>query len=179
MNPPKRKIRKTNLTRYEGFDSQFWPIVVALCVLGGVSLGSFMTFLKGPWLWTSLLGLPIALALGIYCFSLIDNRKIRRSIQLGFLISIICHLLLMTGSFYTVIFGESTQVAAPRPKTIQRKTIRRPVDFPTQTWTDVNPVELPDPDEVEAEPETQSNESPQRPSRLPSKSRRQMSTPTL
>ena len=167
MNPPKRTIRKTNLTRYEGFDSQFWPVVVALCVLGGVALGSFMTFLRGPWLWTSLLGLPVALALGIYCFSLIDNRKIRRSIQLGFLISVICHLLLMTGSFYTVIFGESTQVAAPRPKTIQRKTIRRPVDFPTQTWTDVNPVELPDPDEVEAEPETQANESPQRPQPTP------------
>lgn len=167
MNLPKRTIRKSNITRHEGFDSQFWPIVVALCVLGGVSLGSLMTFLTGAWLWVSLLGLPLVLALGIFCFSLIDNRKVRRSLQLGFLVSLICHLLMMTGSFYTVIFGSPSRTAATRPKTIQRKTIRRPVDFPTQTWTDVNPVELPDPDEIEAEPETQSHQSPQRPQPTP------------
>lgn len=179
MNLPKRTIRKSNITRQEGFDSQFWPIVVALCVLGGVSLGSLMTFLTGAWLWVSLLGLPLALAFGIFCFSLIDNRKVRRSLQLGFLVSLICHLLLMTGSFYTVIFGPPARTTATRPKTIQRKTIRRPVDFPTQTWTDVNPVELPDPDEVVAEPETQANQSPQRPQPTPIEDPKSMVDPNL
>ena len=47
MNPPNRTVRKTELNRQQGFDSQFWPVVVALCVLGGVGVGSLVTLSNG------------------------------------------------------------------------------------------------------------------------------------
>lgn len=179
MNEPRRVIRRSEIDRREGFDAQLWPVLVALCVLCGVSAGTILTFLRGPLLWASLLMLPISAALAAYVLGLIENRYLRRSLQFGILISLAVHLLLLTGAFHTDIFGRSEVATRERPRTIQRRTIRRPVDFPTDAWTETNPVDLPDPDRTPTEVQREVETSPERPQPIPVEQPRQVTDPNL
>ncbi|MCA9105397.1 MAG: hypothetical protein KDA83_08230, partial [Planctomycetales bacterium] len=143
--------------RHQGLESQLWPVLIALAVLCGATLGTVLTFLRGPWLWASLLALPIGAAIAAWALSLIEHRWVRRSLQLATIVSVAVHLLLLTTAFHTAIFGQAQLAENHRPRQIQRRTVRRPVDFPNDSWTDVNPIEMP---EVEQTPQEVERETP-------------------
>lgn len=163
MNTPRRVVRRADVNRREGIDARLWPVLVALAVLCGVTLGSMVTFLRGPMLWVGLLVLPIAAATTAYVLSLIENRWLRRSVQLGLLVSLAMHLAMLTGAFHTVIFGEAAQPVAQKPRTIQRRTIRRSVEFPTDVWNQVEAIAMPEVDQPQPDPQPQPTPTPQRP----------------
>ena len=61
-----RTIKRISPGRVDAFDDQFWPVVVALCVLAAIGFGAVLTLIKGPWMWLSLLLLPALTAGSLY-----------------------------------------------------------------------------------------------------------------
>lgn len=179
MNAPRRVVQRAEVERHEGFDAQLWPVLIALAVLCGVTLGTVLTFLRGPWLWTSLLAMPVAASIVAWALSLIEHRWVKRSLQLALLLSLAVHLAMLVGAFHTSVLGPKELAEQTQPRQIQRRTVRRPVDFPNDNWTDINPVEMP---EVETTPEQVTREQPvevERPQPIPVEQPQEVSRPTM
>lgn len=179
MNAPRRVVQRAEVDRHEGFDAQLWPVFIALAVLCGVTLGTIVTFLRGPWLWASLLAMPVAASIVAWTLSLIEHRWVKRSLQLALLLSIAIHLAMLTGAFHTAVFGPKQLAEQSTPRQIQRRTVRRPVDFPNDNWTDLNPVEMP---EVEQTPEQVTREEPmevERPQPVPVEQPQEVERPAI
>src|SRR5687767_16040649 len=70
-------------------DEHLWPTIIALVVLGGFLMGISAAYLKfsgTPWYAnaiTSLIAIPILIAIFIIAFRYVDNRALRRSMQLS------------------------------------------------------------------------------------------------
>ena len=84
----RRVIRKVESSRGDFFDEHLWPVYIALVVLGGFLMGvsaAYLPLAGVPWYataWTSLAGIPLAIAAFMVAFRYIDNRLVRRSLQL-------------------------------------------------------------------------------------------------
>ena len=90
MAKVRRVIRKTNPTGNEGFDNQFWPVMVALFVLGGFLLSLILVYLQGHIMfWPSLIILPVLIGTMIAALRYVRNRMVKRSMQLALVISVI------------------------------------------------------------------------------------------
>src|SRR5262245_15639072 len=97
----RRVVRRVASPEGRYFDEQLWPIYIALVVLGCFSMGvsaAYLQFSGVPWYanaWTSLIGIVLVVAGFMVAFRLVDNRWIRRSMQLSIVLCAILHVALI------------------------------------------------------------------------------------
>ena len=146
----RRTVHKITPSQASNFDQQFWPVFVALTVLGGIALGAIQTILRGAWMWGSLLVLPLFAALAIFLLLNISDNRLRRSLQFAIITSLAVHLMILV--FASVInifqnpFMPSERQVAQRPiRTIEISDQRAAFVF-----EETNARETPEP-EVETE----------------------------
>jgi hypothetical protein len=129
----RRTIRKLKPPRYQTLDEQLWPVIVALVVLGGFTMGSLLAYLRFDdprWYANAITWLVVAgLVYGgaAVALTLVDNRTFRRSMQLAILLGLLLHAILLVVSIELEIFGKATQVFFARNDLAER---RQPVTVP-------------------------------------------------
>lgn len=141
-----RSVTKIEPARYQTFDQQFWPIVVALTVLCGIGIGAIVALLKGPWLWGSLLLLPTLVAFALVFLYRLDDSKLRRSLQLSIIVSMALHLLL-------IVFASLTNIFHSRPRTTPQnvaQVVPRTIEISDRrasfVWEEPNHQKIPEPE---------------------------------
>ncbi|HUG70567.1 MAG TPA: prenyltransferase/squalene oxidase repeat-containing protein [Pirellulaceae bacterium] len=135
----RRVIRKTKQPTEAAFDDQFWPVMLALFVLGGFLVGTVLAYLRfdeGRWYanaWTWLFVIPIFLCSMIWLLRKVESRAVRRGVQFSAVLCIIVHLVLFIVSLEINIFGrmwaEFTQLADAR---VEREPLVEPIYDPVQ-----------------------------------------------
>ncbi len=105
-------------------DLGLWPLDLALAILAVLVIGLVMKLLRfddSSWLynaWTYALGVPTGLIVMSMLLRSFVSEQVERSIQIGFLVSVIAHLLLMLLAVNVVLFSgmwpDSTQEIARR-----------------------------------------------------------------
>ena len=119
----RRIIRKLKPPQYQPIDEQLWPVIVALVVLGGFTMGSLLAYLRFDdprWYANSLTWLVVAALLfggAAVALTLVDNRAFRRSMQLAILLGLLLHAVLLVVSLELNVFGRFMQpfLGPPRP----------------------------------------------------------------
>lgn len=153
--PARRQIVSTyEPPRLESFDQQFWPIFMAMCITATILAGTIVTLLAGFWMWVSLMVLPAAVATLLLVLRFVDDRRIRRSLQLAVILSFAAHCLFLIFAQQTNIFEglfvQVTRVTVPVQQTriinISQRTVQQP-------WKEVNPTpmvtpEMPQPEKI-------------------------------
>ena len=128
--------------------------MVAITVLCSIALGAVLTILRGPWLWGSLIALPVLSVAAIFLLFHIDDKKLRRSFQFAIILSLAAHLTVLLFASITNIFGNTYE--RPERQIAQRKV--RTIEISDQrasfVWEDTNSRETPEP-LVEPKKETQ------------------------
>lgn len=170
MSKIRRVIRKTQRDTRTGFDGQFWPVIVALCLLAGFLIGAGITLLQGPWIWICLIGMPIGLGIAILAMACINHRLVRRSFQLALVLSLAMHVAFIIYARKTDVFSSSQTVAndpATRDKPKKKQKVR-PRKIETYQWQQVNDIPTPEPllDEM-VEEKVVLDQSTQRPQPTP------------
>ena len=190
----RRIIRKLRPPRYQPIDEQLWPVIVALLLLGGFTLGAVLAYLRFDdprWYANALTWLIIALLLtggATVALTLVDNRAFRRSMQLAILLGLLFHVILLVVSFELTIFGRiydlivaKSDMTENRQPTVvpeyfqsaRRPQPRRELERPVETETPEPP-----PDE-QRPPETQPEERAPELQPTPVPEPEQTATPTL
>ncbi|MDA1050628.1 MAG: hypothetical protein O3C40_09120 [Planctomycetota bacterium] len=172
----RRIIRKTKQPTEASFDEQFWPVMLALFVLGGFLVGTVLAYLPFedvPWFgnaWTWLFVIPIVVCAMIWLLRKVASRALRRGVQFSAVLCIIVHLILFVISIETNIFGrfweQFTQLADTRD---EHEPLIEPVyesvqfeSQPDQQQDLLRPVETETP-ETEMEQLQQEQQEPQPP----------------
>lgn len=159
----RRVVHKITPVRQSSFDQQFWPVLVALTVLSGIALGAILTILDGPWMWGSLLLLPVLAVTSIFLLFRLDNATLRRSLQFAIILSLALHLFVLVFASVVNIFQNpfkpsERQVAQQRPVRTIEVSDRR-ASF---VWEETNSRDTPEPNvEPEKQTEPTSNVQPQ------------------
>jgi len=169
---PEAKSRQTELqvqrsrpVAARGFDLQFWPIVIALCTLSAFTAGAIVALLDGSARWISLLAIPALLFIALLVLGSVDNRKLKRSLQLGLILSLTIHLLFVIFAGQVHLFDRSPVTEdKPNEKAPAPRVLKISVQSQSRPWEKINNVEISDvPDEVERViEETPLPEMPQR-----------------
>ncbi|QEG20324.1 prenyltransferase/squalene oxidase repeat-containing protein [Mariniblastus fucicola] len=135
-----RTIKRISPGRVDAFDDQFWPVVVALCVLSAIGFGAILTLLTGPWMWLSLLVLPAMTAGALFLLSQMGDSKLRRTLQFSLIVSLAGHLLILIAASLVLIFNSGVK------KNWNRVTKRnvRTIEFTNQNSSVSIPVTKPD-----------------------------------
>ena len=135
----RRLIRKVAAKSGDYFDEHLWPVYVALVVLGGFLMGISAAYLKFsgvPWYanaWTSLILIPVIVAAFMAAFRLIDNRLVRRSMQLSIVLCSILHIALVVQMVETQLFSGLFERPAEQLEIVERRPRRMiPEYHPTQ-----------------------------------------------
>jgi hypothetical protein len=117
----RRIVRKVARPSGDYFDEKIWPVYIALVVLGAFLMGVSAAYLKFsgvPWYAnaiTSLVTIPIVVGGFMIAFRYIDNRLVRRSMQLAVVVSAILHLAMVVHMIETRIFaGLADETVAER-----------------------------------------------------------------
>ncbi len=128
-----------------------------------------MTLLDGVWLWLCLIGLPVGLAISVLLLGLIDQRWIRRSIQLALVLSLAAHVAFIVYAYRTEVFDSTSIQTQEKQSTQKKKKIKvRPRKIETFHWQEINEVETREPELKEVEPEREQVEvAPERPQPTP------------
>ncbi len=163
----RRAIRKISPHRTEYFDSQYWPVLVALVVLSGITAGAILTLLNGGWMWSSLIALAIAVPVTMLSLERVSNQQLRRALQLAIIISMSVHMLILVVASMTDIFGKDRMsVTEPTMKRPERVILISKRTQPN-ILEKVNKHDVTDPEiEVEKQPttnQTQPQEIPVKP----------------
>ena len=148
----------------ESFDQQFWPVLMAICVVTAIAAGAIVSLLHGTMMWISLLLLPaVALAAIIVLYRLEDS-FLRRSLQFAILLSLAIHLVILTLSSLFTIFSitapEPTAKMIKKPErriVISNKSRNLVVHQKNKQLTPDNPIET---EKIQANPKTQPREVP-------------------
>jgi len=180
----RRIIRKLKPVASQSFDDQLWPVLLALCVLGGFIVGSIVAYLRFddprwyanaiPWLVLTAVGLSSVAA----ALAFVDNRAFRRSMQLAIVLCLFFHAILFVTSielkiferFFNIPLAQNDMTENRQPVVVpeyhqaerrdqQREDFERPVETET-------PQPEPTPEEVERE-EIQEVETPPEPQPTP------------
>lgn len=172
----RRTIRKTKQPTEAAFDEQFWPVMLALFILGGFLVGTVLAYLRFNerlWYanaWTWLFAIPVVICTLIWVLRKVESRALRRGVQFSAVLCIIIHLVLFIISIETNIFGriwaQFTEVADTRD---QQEPLVEPVYDPVQFESNPNqqqdllrPVETQTP-ETEMEELQQEQQEPEPP----------------
>ncbi len=141
----RRTVQKIAPSRPGTFDQQFWPVLVALTVLSGIALGAILTILRGPWMWGSLLGLPLLAVLAIFLLFNLDNSRLRRSLQFAIITSLAMHLLILVFASVVNIFENPYK---PNERQVAQRPIRT-IEISDQrasfVWEETNARQTPEP----------------------------------
>lgn len=133
MARTRRVIRKLKPLQYLPLDEQLWPVIVALVVLGGFTVGALVAYLRFDdprWYANAVTWLVVAaLAYGgaAVALTLVDNRVFRRSMQLAILLGLLLHAILLVVSFELEVLGRAAQVFLARSDLAEH---RQPVTIP-------------------------------------------------
>lgn len=178
----RRVIRKLKTPTTQGLDEQAWPVFMALVILGGFVTGSILAYLRFDdprWYANAVLWLLVALgalAVGAVLLAVINNRQMRRSMQLALLLGLLFHAVLFVSSIELRIFDRIFDVFAsrqeskepPQPvivpeyfQTAQREHERPDFQRPVETETPE-----PEPEPIERE-QTEPEERPSEPQPTP------------
>ena len=120
-------IRKLKPPQHQPLDEQLWPVIVALVVLGGFTMGSLLAYLRYDdprWYANSLTWLVVAALLfggAAVALTLVDNRTFRRSMQLAILLGLLLHAVLLVVSFELEVFGRAVHVFLARNDLTERR----------------------------------------------------------
>lgn len=135
----RRIIRRVAEFHGDYFDEKVWPLYIALVVLGAFLMGVSAAYLKYtgvPWYAnaiTSLVVIPLAVAAFMIGFRYVDNRLVRRSMQLAVVVSAILHLVMVVHMIETRIFaGLDDEIVAEREVIEPRKPKLIPQYHPQQ-----------------------------------------------
>lgn len=162
----RRAIRKINPHQTEYFDSQLWPVLVALVVLSGITAGAILTLLTGAWMWGSLIALAIAVPVTMLALERVNNQRVRRALQLAIVISMSVHMMILVIASMTDIFGkEHTRVTEPTLNRPERVLLVSKKNQPN-ILEKVNKHEIKEP---EVEPEKQPTTKQVKPQEIPVK----------
>jgi hypothetical protein len=107
----RRVLRKVDQRGARYFDEQLWPIYIALVVLGGFLMGvaaAYGRFSGVPWYlnaWLAILSIPVCILGVMVAFQYIDNRTVRRSLQLSIVLCAILHVAMIVQLVETRIFA--------------------------------------------------------------------------
>ncbi len=111
MDPDIRLSEITGIAEKDDQIQSFWPINVALFLLGGAIIGLSFYFLDSnesrplynPW--TYAIATPVAVLCLSTLLSLFVSRVVEKSMQLAFLLSVLIHILLLVFAVNVVIFS--------------------------------------------------------------------------
>ena len=112
-----QKPRRTTVRRYVPrrrvvFDEQQWPVNIVLVVLGGFLIGGILAYQRfddprwyaSPWL--SLTLVLFLITTTIMTLRMIDNRKVKRTMQFSVVVCAIVHLVMLIYSVESMIFSK-------------------------------------------------------------------------
>jgi hypothetical protein len=129
----RRIIRKLKPPRYQPLDEQLWPVIVALAMLGGFTMGTLAVYLRFDdprWYANAITWLVVAALLyggAAVTLTLVDNRAFRRSMQLAILLGLLVHAVLLVVSIELDVFGRAMQhILARQDLTKQRPAVTVP-----------------------------------------------------
>jgi hypothetical protein len=129
----RRIIRKLKPPRYQPLDEQLWPVIVALVVLGGFTLGALANYLSfdDPRWYANAITWIVVAVLGFggaaVAVTLIDNRTFRHRMQLAVLLGLLVHAVLLVLSIELEIFGPAIDQFLARRELLEQ---RQPVTVP-------------------------------------------------
>ncbi len=129
----RRIIRKLKPPQFQPLDERLWPVIVALVLLGGFTMGALLAYLRFDdprWYANALTWLVVALLVtggAAAALTWVDNRTFRRSLQLAILLGLLFHVVLLVTSLETEIFGRVMQVFLARNDLTEK---RQPVTVP-------------------------------------------------
>lgn len=181
MTDKRQTVRTFIPSRVDGFDQQFWPIFMALCVTSTMLAATIVTLLSGFWMWASLMILPAAFAVMVFILRFVDSRSIQRSLQLGLILSLALHCCFIIYAQQTKIFSgffleidrATTAVRQPRMMHVSKQVKQQP-------WMETNELPTPKPEE---QPETRKQStvdtSTARPQPTPIRSNQSAKNPQL
>ncbi len=180
----RRIIRKLKPTAAQAFDDQLWPVLLALCVLGGFIMGSIIAYLRfdDPRWYANAITWLVLTAIGLggagAALAFVDNRVFRRSMQLAVVLCLFFHAILFVTSvelkiferIFDVLIAENDMTETRQPITVpeyfqaeRREQQREDFERPVETET---PQPEPTPEQVERE-EVQEVETPPEPQPTP------------
>lgn len=164
MSTQRHILRRFDSGRTDDFDEQFWPVAMAVCILAAFCIGSILTILSGPWMWGSLLAIPILVGLGLLVLSHVEHRFWRRSMQVALLLSLAFHLLVLIIAYRAAFFSGKN----PLQVSVQRHITPIPqleisVRQTEEIWNQPNEIETPQ-TEVTAERQSATRPTETRPS---------------
>lgn len=184
----RRVVRKVQTSGGDYFDEHLWPVFIALVVLGGFLMGisaAYLKFTDTPWYAnavTSLILIPLVIALFMFGFCYIDNRLVRRSMQLSVVLCAILHVALIVQMLETKLFSSLFEEPAGTREVVQRRPPKvipeyRPEqmmpaeDRPRQDFEKPVETQTPEPEEqvteIVRQPEQEKQESPPEPQPVP------------
>ena len=128
-----RILRKRTVPIRRAFDEQLWPVLLALCVLAGFTMGSILAYLRfdaprwysnaATWLsLTALFTISLAVALAY-----VENRVFRRSMQLAIVLCLLFHAMMLIVSLELRLFDRVQELLATQSDLAER---REPVTLP-------------------------------------------------
>ncbi|MFT5303740.1 MAG: hypothetical protein ACI814_004560, partial [Mariniblastus sp.] len=177
----RRTVHKINPSRTDSFDQQFWPVMVALTVLSGIGAGAILTILRGPWMWGSLLVLPVLAIASIFLLFNLDDRRLRRSLQFAVIASLALHLMVLVFASVVNIFENPFK---PVEKRVVAQRQIQSIEISDQrakfVWEETNAQPTPEPEiEVEREEKPTTTTTPPQPQPIPVKEKKPNVSPQL
>jgi hypothetical protein len=127
MAKARRVVRKVQPGGGRYFDEQFWPVCIALVVLGAFLMGvsaAYLPLTGGVWYrtaWPSLVGIPLLVAALIVAFVYVDSRLVRRSMQLSIVLGAIVHVAFIVHMVETRIFASRSSLTSEPDEIIERR----------------------------------------------------------
>ncbi len=134
-------------------ETELWPLAIALCVTASLAAGVVAVLLRGPWLWGTLLALPLVVGICLLLMQRIASRLIRRALQFAALCSLAIHLLIVLAAAFTQIFPTTnpSQEIVTTPQRSERVVfVQRQRDI--VPWPPANAALPVDETAIEAEP---------------------------
>jgi hypothetical protein len=157
----RRTVKKITPARTASFDQQFWPIVIAVTVLCGIALGAVLTILRGPWMWGSLLLLPLMAAGALFFLFQLDDTRLRRSFQLAIVCSLAAHMAVLVFASVVNIFDNPFK---PKQREIAQQPVRT-IEISDQratfVWEETNNRTTPEPKVEQQRTKPSTNTRPQ------------------
>lgn len=122
----RRVVRKASSPAGHYFDEQLWPIYIALVVLGCFLMGISAAYLPlgGVWWYVSLIGIPLFVAAAMFAFRVVDNRLVRRSLQLSIVLCAILHVAFIVQMVQTRIFAGMFQRPTRERELLERRPLK-------------------------------------------------------
>lgn len=139
MSSIRRYVKRAEPPREVSFDQQFWPIVIAMMVMGGFTVGTIVTVADKDWMWPLLLVLPITIATLILVLWSLPSRWVRRSLQLALVLSIAINLFFIIMANRVDLFrGIAYDIERQPLNRKKEKTIAVSVMMRERPWEQLN-----------------------------------------